>query len=209
MVVLGGGLLWFGWFGFNGGSALSSGGLASQALANTMIAASLAAVVWGMVSWLHQGRPGVLGLISGGIAGLVAITPASGFVDTTGAIIIGIGAGVICYGGILARKRLGFDDTLDVWGVHGIGGTFGAIATGLFATNSVNSLVGTNQGLFYGGGFTLLSFQLIAVASVWIMAFGVTFIVLKVMGKIIPLRMTKDEERIGADIIQHGESAYS
>ena len=193
MVVLGGGLLWFGWFGFNGGSALSSGGLASQALANTMIAASLAAVVWGMVSWLHQGRPGVLGLISGGVAGLVAITPASGFVDTTGAIIIGIGAGVICYGGILARKRLGFDDTLDVWGVHGIGGTFGAIATGLFASYDV----------------TLLGIQLIAVAVVWVLAFGVTFIVLKVMGKIIPLRMTKDEERIGADIIQHGESAYS
>ena len=208
MVVLGGGLLWFGWFGFNGGSALGSGGLASQALANTMIAAALAAITWGMVSWLHQGRPGVLGLISGGVAGLVAITTASGFVDTTGAIIIGIGAGVICYGGILARKRLGFDDTLDVWGVHGIGGTFGAIATGLFATTSVNSLV-TNQGVFYGGGLTLLSYQLIAVAVVWVLAFGVTFIVLKVLGKITPLRMTKDEERIGADIIQHGESAYS
>jgi ammonium transporter, Amt family len=208
MVVLGGGLLWFGWFGFNGGSALTSGGLASQALANTMIAAALAAITWGTVSWFHQGRPGVLGLISGGVAGLVAITPASGFVDTTGAIIIGIGAGVICYGGILARKRLGFDDTLDVWGVHGIGGTFGAIATGFFATSTVNGAV-VNQGVFYGGGLTLLSYQLIAVAVVWVMAFGVTFIVLKVLGKITPLRMTKDEERIGADIIQHGESAYS
>ncbi|MGD0818770.1 MAG: ammonium transporter [Methanomassiliicoccales archaeon] len=208
MVVLGGGLLWMGWFGFNGGSALSSGGLASQAFANTHIAAALAAITWGLVSWLHQGRPSVLGLISGGIAGLVAITPASGFVDTTGAIVIGIGAGVICYGGILARKRLGFDDSLDVWGVHGIGGTFGAIATGLFATSSVNSLV-TNQGVFYGGGLTLLSYQLIAVAVVWALAFGVTFIVLKILGKITPLRMTKDEERIGADIIQHGESAYS
>ena len=208
MVVLGGGLLWMGWFGFNGGSALGANGLAAQAFANTTIAAAMAAIMWGFVSWMHQGRPGVLGLISGGIAGLVAITPACGYVDTTGAIIIGLGAGVVCYGGILARKKLGFDDSLDVWGVHGIGGTFGAIATGLFATSSVNSLV-VNQGLFYGGGFTLLSYQLIAVAVVWVLAFGVTFIVLKVLGKITPLRMTKDEERIGADIIQHGESAYS
>lgn len=208
MVVLGGALLWMGWFGFNGGSALASNGLASQAFANTQIAAALAAITWGMVSWLHQGRPSVLGLISGGVAGLVAITPASGYVDASGALAIGIGAGVICYGGILVRKHFGFDDSLDVWGVHGIGGTFGAIATGLFATNAVNSAV-TNQGLFYGGGVTLLGAQLVAVAVVWALAFGVTFIVLKVMGKIIPLRMTKDEERIGADIIQHGESAYS
>jgi ammonium transporter, Amt family len=208
MVVLGGGLLWMGWFGFNGGSALAANGLASQAFANTQIAAALAAITWGFVSWMHQGRPSVLGLISGGIAGLVAITPASGFVDTTGAIAIGIGAGVICYGGILARKHFGFDDSLDVWGVHGIGGTFGAIATGLFATSSVNQAV-VNQGLFYGGGFTLLGYQLIAVAVVWVLAFGATFIVLKLLGKITPLRMTKDEERIGADIIQHGESAYS
>ncbi len=208
MVVLGGGLLWMGWFGFNGGSALGANGLAAQAFANTTIAAAMAAIMWGLVSWFHQGRPGVLGLISGGIAGLVAITPACGFVDTTGAIAIGLGAGVVCYGGILARKKLGFDDSLDVWGVHGIGGTFGAIATGLFATSSVNSVV-TNQGLFYGGGFTLLGNQLIAVAAVWAFAFGITFILLKVLGKITPLRMTKDEERIGADIIQHGESAYS
>ena len=208
MVVLGGALLWMGWFGFNGGSALASNGLASQAFANTQIAAALAAITWGTVSWLHQGRPSVLGLISGGIAGLVAITPASGYVDASGALAIGIGAGVICYGGILARKHFGFDDSLDVWGVHGIGGTFGAIATGLFATSAVNGAV-VNQGVFYGGGFTLLSYQLLAVAVVWVLAFGVTFIALKVLGKITPLRMTKDEERIGADIIQHGESAYS
>jgi Amt family ammonium transporter len=210
MVVLGGGLLWMGWFGFNGGSALGANGLAAQAFANTTIAAAMAAIMWGLVSWFHQGRPGVLGLISGGIAGLVAITPACGFVDTTGAIVIGLGAGVVCYGGILARKKLGFDDSLDVWGVHGIGGTFGAIATGLFASNAVNGAVNIDhQGLFITGDFTLLSYQLIAVAVVWAFAFGITFIVLKVLGKITPLRMTKDEERIGADIIQHGESAYS
>jgi len=147
-------------------------------------------------------------MISGAVAGLVAITPASGFVDTTGALVIGMGAGVICYCGILIRKHFDYDDALDVVGVHGIGGTFGAIATGLFATSSVNTLV-TNQGLFYGGGVTLLAAQVVAVIAVWALSFGVTFIALKVLGKMTPLRMTKDEERIGADIIQHGESAYS
>jgi Amt family ammonium transporter len=208
MVVLGGALLWMGWFGFNGGSALTSGGLASQAFANTHIAAATAAITWGLVSWRHLGRPSVLGMISGAVAGLVAITPASGFVDTTGALVIGMGAGVICYCGILIRKHFDYDDALDVVGVHGIGGTFGAIATGLFATSSVNTLV-TNQGLFYGGGVTLLAAQVVAVIAVWALSFGVTFIALKVLGKMTPLRMTKDEERIGADIIQHGESAYS
>ena len=169
---------------------------------------SSTAITWGLVSWRHLGRPSVLGMISGAVAGLVAITPASGFVDTTGALVIGMGAGVICYCGILIRKHFDYDDDLDVVGVHGIGGTFGAIATGLFATSSVNTLV-TNQGLFYGGGVTLLAAQVVAVIAVWALSFGVTFIALKVLGKMTPLRMTKDEERIGADIIQHGESAYS
>jgi ammonia channel protein AmtB len=177
-------------------------------LPDTNYAATIPAILYSMYQLMFAIV--TVCLIIGGVAGLVAITPASGFVDTTGAIAIGIGAGVICYGGILARRRLGFDDTLDVWGVHGIGGTFGAIATGLFASHEVNGAVNINhQGLFIGGDFTLLSYQLIAVAVVWALAFGVTFIVLKVLGKITQLRMTKDEERIGADIIQHGESAYS
>ncbi len=206
-VVLGGALLWVGWFGFNGGSALASNALAVTAMWNTMLAGSMAAMTWGIVSWLHLGRPGVLGLISGAVAGLVAITPAAGYVDTTGAMIIGLSAGVICYGGILLRKRFKYDDALDVFGVHGVGGTFGAIATGLFATSTVNSAV-VNEGVFYGGGLTLLSYQLTAVAVVWAWAFGITFAVIYVMKKVTTIRMTKEEERVGPDIVQHGEVAY-
>ncbi len=207
-VVLGGSLLWIGWFGFNGGSALTSGAIAANAFVVTMIAAATAAVVWGLVNYFHLGRPGVLGMISGAIAGLVAITPASGYVDASGAIVIGIGAGLFCYGGILLRKRLGFDDALDVFGVHGIGGTWGALATGLLATSSVNPAV-VNNGVFYGGGFTLLGAQMVAVAAVWAFAFSVTFVVMHILKRTMSIRMTKEEERIGADIIQHGESAYS
>jgi len=206
MVVLGGALLWIGWFGFNGGSALAANGIAANALVVTHISAAMAAAVWGLISWLDTGRVSVLGLISGGVAGLVAITPAAGFVNPTGALFIGLGAAVVCYGGILLRKRLGFDDALDVWGVHGLGGTFGAIATGLFATTAVNAA--GKDGLLYGGGADLLVAQLVSVAVVWAFAFGVTYVILKVLSKFMPLRMTKDEERIGADIIQHGESAY-
>lgn len=206
MVVLGGALLWIGWFGFNGGSALAANGLAANALVVTHISAAMAAAVWGLISWLDTGRVSVLGLISGGVAGLVAITPAAGFVNPTGALFIGLGAAVVCYGGILLRKRLGFDDALDVWGVHGLGGTFGAIATGLFATTAVNAA--GKDGLLYGGGADLLVAQLISVGVVWAFAFGATYAILKVLAKLMPLRMTKDEERIGADIIQHGESAY-
>jgi ammonium transporter, Amt family len=206
-VVLGGALLWVGWFGFNGGSALASNALAVTAMWNTMLAGSMAAMTWGIVSWLHLGRPGVLGLISGAVAGLVAITPAAGYVDTTGAMIIGLSAGVICYGGILLRKRFKYDDALDVFGVHGVGGTFGAIATGLFATSTVNSAV-VNEGVFYGGGLTLLSYQLTAVAVVWAWAFGITFAAIYVLKKVTTIRMTKEEERVGPDIVQHGEVAY-
>lgn len=206
-VVLGGVLLWIGWFGFNGGSAIGSNGLAAQAFVVTHIAAATAAVVWGLISWLHLGRPGVLGMISGAVAGLVAITPASGFVDASGAIMIGIGAGAFCYGGILLHRKFGFDDALDVWGVHGIGGTWGAIATGLFATSTVNAA--GKDGLFYGGGANLLMAQLTAVAVVWAFAFGVTALVMWALSKVVKIRMSKEEEKIGADIIQHGESAYA
>ncbi|QLH75742.1 MAG: ammonium transporter [Methanomassiliicoccales archaeon] len=206
MVVLGTALLFIGWFGFNGGSALGSNGLAVQAVVNTEIAGAMAAITWGLMSWLQLGRPGVLGLASGAVAGLVAITPAAGFVDTTGALIIGLAAGVICYGGIQLRKRFKYDDALDVFGVHGVGGMFGAIATGLFATSSVNP-VGAD-GLFYGGGTDLLLKQLIAVAAVAAFAFTITYVLMTIMKKVMTIRMTKEEERVGADIIQHGENAY-
>jgi ammonium transporter, Amt family len=205
-VVLGGALLWIGWFGFNGGSALAADGIAANAFVVTMVAAATAAVVWGLVNWLHLGRPGVLGMISGAIAGLVAITPACGYVNVTGAILIGMGAGVFCYGGILVKRRFSYDDALDVFGVHGIGGTWGAIATGLFATGTLAS---TSKGLFYGGGFALLGAQMIAVVAVYAFAFGVTFLALYAMKKVMAIRVSKEEERIGADIIQHGENAYS
>jgi ammonium transporter, Amt family len=205
-VVLGGALLWIGWFGFNGGSALAADGIAANAFVVTMVAAATAALVWGMVNWLHTGRPGVLGMISGAIAGLVAITPACGYVNVTGAILIGMGAGVFCYGGILLKKRFNYDDALDVYGVHGVGGTWGAIATGLFATGTLAS---TSKGLFYGGGLTLLGAQLVAVAAVYAFAFAVTFVTLFVMKRFMAIRVSKEEERIGADIIQHGENAYS
>lgn len=206
LVVLGGALLWIGWFGFNGGSALGANGLAASALVMTHISAAVAALIWGLISWFHTGRVSVLGLISGGVAGLVAITPAAGFVNATGALFIGVGAAAVCYCGILLRKRAGFDDALDVWGVHGLGGTFGAIATGLFATTAVNPAGA--DGLLYGGGADLLVAQAISVAVVWAFAFVVTVVILKALSKVMPLRMSKEEERIGADIIQHGESAY-
>ncbi len=206
MVVLGGALLWIGWFGFNGGSALAADGLAASALVMTQISAAMAAVIWGLISWLHTGRVSVLGLISGGVAGLVAITPAAGFVNATGALFIGMGAALVCYCGILLRKKAGFDDALDVWGVHGLGGTFGALATGLFATTTVNARGA--DGLLYGGGADLLVAQAISVTVVWAFAFLVTIAILKSVAKFIPLRMSKAEERIGADIIHHGESAY-
>jgi len=206
MVVLGGALLWIGWFGFNGGSAIGSNGLAASAFVTTQIAAATAGVVWGLISWVHLGRPGVLGMITGAVVGLVAITPAAGFVDASGAIAIGIIAPMLSYAAIHARKRFGFDDALDVWACHGIGGTFGAIATGLFA---VTANYKGELGLFYGGNANLLLEQIAAVAVVWAFAFIVTYVVMQVLKRVMTLRMSKEEERIGADIIQHGENAYS
>ncbi len=208
-VVLGGALLWLGWFGFNGGSALASNELAVSAFVVTQIAAATAGVVWGLISYFHLGRTSVLGMITGAVVGMVAITPASGYVDVTGALIIGIIAPFFSYGAIQLRKRLGFDDALDVWGCHGVGGTVGAIAVGFLATSAVNPVV-VNNGLLYGGGFDLLTKQLIAVGAVWAFVFAVVFVMMKILVKAWPnWRMTKEEERIGVDIVQHGENAYS
>jgi len=206
MAVLGAALLWFGWFGFNGGSALGTGSFAANALVNTQIAAAVATGVWGLISWLHLGRPSVMGLITGAIAGLVGITPAAGFVDASGAIAIGIGAAFVCYGGLILRRKLKLDDAVDVWGVHGLGGTFGAIATGFLASTAAGSPV---EGLLYGGTATVVVNQVLAVAAVWAFVFVVTFAILKIMSLVGEIRMTKDEERIGADIVQHGERAYN
>ncbi len=202
LMVLGVGLLWFGWFGFNAGSALASGTLATSAFVVTHVAAAAAALSWMIMSWLRVGKPSVTGAATGGVAGLVAITPASGFVDPMGAIAIGIGVGVISFLAIELKSRLGFDDALDVWACHGIGGTWGALATGLFAQLAVNP-AGAN-GLLYGNP-ALLGSQAIAVGVTWVYAFTVTFILLKVLDRVMGLRVSDDEEEIGLDLTQHGE----
>jgi Amt family ammonium transporter len=206
MTVLGASLLWFGWFGFNAGSALTSGGLAASAFVVTNTAAAMGALTWMTVSWLHKGAPSVLGAAAGAVAGLVAITPASGFVDVSAAIVIGLGAGTICYLGIQLTKRLRVDDALDVFGVHGVGGAWGALATGLFASSAVNSAAA--NGLVYGNP-AQLGIQLVAVAAVIAYAAIVTFVILKVINLFVALRVPEQDEVLGLDASQHREAAYT
>ena len=206
MTVLGACLLWFGWFGFNAGSAVAAGSLATSAFVVTNTATAMAALTWMTVSWWHKRQPSVLGAAAGAVAGLVAITPASGFVNVMGAIVIGFGAGVFCYMAIQLRERIHVDDALDVWAVHGIGGTWGALATGLFATVAINSTAA--NGLFYGNPKQVL-FQLAAIGASWAWAAVGTFVILKVVNIFVPLRVQEDEELLGLDISQHGEPAYA
>ncbi len=205
MSVLGAALLWFGWFGFNAGSALAANGLAVNAFVVTNTAAAMAALTWITVSWAHNGRPSVLGAAAGAVAGLVAITPASGYVTAQGSILIGLVAGIVCYFATQLKGRLGVDDALDVWGVHGVGGTWGALATGLFATVAVNS-AGANGLLF--GNPDLLWKQGIAVLVSWVYSAVVTWLLLQVVDVTVGLRVAEDEEVLGLDATQHGESAY-
>jgi ammonium transporter, Amt family len=205
MVVLGAALLWFGWFGFNAGSALTSGGLASSAFVATNTSAAAAAITWMMLSWIYR-RPSVLGAATGAVVGLVAITPAAGFVSPVMGIPIGVGAGAVCYYAMLLRaKKMGVDESLDVWACHGIGGTWGALATGIFASVAVNP-AGAN-GLIFGNAMQLAR-QLLAVVVVWGFAFGVTWVVAKIVDVTIGLRVSATEETVGLDISQHGERAY-
>jgi Amt family ammonium transporter len=207
MVVLGASLLWFGWFGFNAGSALASGGLATSAFVVTHIAAAMAAITWMTMSWAHKGSPSVLGAAAGAVAGLVAITPAAGYVTPMGAVIIGLGGGVFCYLAVIwIKQRIGVDDALDVFGVHGVGGTWGALATGLFATVAVNSAGG--NGLFYGNP-SQLGLQAAAVVVSWIWGGVWTFVLLKVLDAVIGLRVEEHEELAGLDASVHGEAAYA
>ena len=205
MTILGASLLWFGWFGFNAGSALVAGGLATSAFVVTNTAAAMAGLTWLTVSWIHRGRPSVLGMAAGAVAGLVAITPASGFVDVSGSIIIGLGAGILCYVALQLRPRLRVDDALDVWAVHGIGGTWGAVATGLFATVAINTAGA--DGLFYGNPGQLVT-QLIAVGATWIYAAIATLVIVKAIDLTIGMRVREHEEALGLDRSQHGEIAY-
>jgi Amt family ammonium transporter len=205
MTVLGAGLLWFGWFGFNAGSALTAGGLAVNAFVVTNTAAAMAALTWVTVSWIHQQRPSVIGAAAGAVAGLVAITPAAGFVDAKAALLIGAGAGVLCYAAAQLKHRLRVDDALDVWAVHGVGGWWGAIATGLFATVAVNSS-GVN-GLFFGNP-AQVGIQLVAVLTTSLYAGSATWLILKLVDRLVGLRVPEAEEIRGLDTSQHGEPAY-
>jgi len=206
MTVLGASMLWFGWFGFNAGSAVSAGALATSAFVVTNTATAAAALAWMVAEWLYRGKPTVLGAASGAVAGLVAITPASGFVGPVSAIWIGIGAGVLCYLAVVWKTKLGYDDSLDAFGIHGIGGTWGALATGLFASKAINSAGA--DGLFFGNPGQL-GLQAVAVLTSWVFVFVGTYVILKVVDWTMGLRVTVEEERIGLDLSQHEERAYS
>jgi Amt family ammonium transporter len=204
MVVVGAALLWFGWFGFNAGSAVTAGALASNAFVVTHVAAATAMVTWAGLSWLVGGKPSVVGAAAGAVAGLVAITPASGAVDALGAIAIGAGAGSLCYLAVRLRAKVGLDDSLDVVGVHGVGGAWGAIATGIFATATIT---GAAEGLIQGDSAQFVD-QLIGVAATAGYSFVMTFIILKVLDVVMGLRVKEEEEVLGLDVSQHGERAY-
>jgi len=206
MTLLGAALLWFGWFGFNGGSAVASGSLATSAFVVTHIATAASALSWMFTEWIHRNKPTALGAASGAVAGLVAITPASGFVGPMPALVIGLVAGVLCYMAVNLKTRLGYDDSLDAVGVHGVGGTWGAIATGLFASKLINSA--GNDGLFYGNASLLLN-QIISVGAAWIYSFAATLAILKVIDWTVGLRVSEEDEADGLDLSQHGESGYT
>jgi Amt family ammonium transporter len=206
MTLLGAGILWFGWFGFNGGSAVASGSLATSAFVVTQFAAASAALSWMIAEWAGKGNPTALGAASGAVAGLATITPASGFVGPLPAIIIGLVAGALCYYAVNLKTRLGYDDSLDVVGVHGVGSTWGMLAAGLFASKAINAA--GNNGLFFGNP-SLLGVQALSVVSVWLYSFVATFIILKVLDWTLGLRVSEEHEINGLDISQHGEAGYS
>jgi Amt family ammonium transporter len=205
MTVLGAGLLWFGWFGFNAGSALGANGVAATAFVTTNTAAAMAAITWVTISWLHRGTPSVLGAAIGAVAGLVAITPAAGFVTPAASILIGAGVAIVCYGASQLRLRSRIDDALDVFAVHGVGGAFGALATGVFATVAVNAA--GRDGLLAGAPLQVV-LQLMAIGVVALYSAGVTAGILFVVNLIVPIRVPHAEEEAGLDLAQHGEIAY-
>jgi ammonium transporter, Amt family len=206
LTVMGASLLWFGWFGFNAGSALGANGLAAHAFTTTNTAAAAAALGWMLTEWSSRGKPTVLGAASGAVAGLVAITPAAGFVTPMAALVIGGLAGVLCYTACNLKTKLGYDDSLDVVGVHGVGGTWGALATGIFATKAVND-AGAN-GLLYGDPGQLWK-QVVAVVATLVLGFVMTVVILKVLDAVMGLRVSEDDEMAGLDLSQHSETAYA
>jgi Amt family ammonium transporter len=206
LVLLGAGLLWFGWFGFNAGSALSAGQLAGTAMINTQIATAAASLSWVIVERLRDGKATTLGIASGAISGAVAITPSCGFVTPMGALAIGLAAGGICAMAVSVKYRLGYDDSLDVLGVHGIGGIVGMLSIGFLATTAVNGAGA--DGLFAGGGWELLGKQALAASATMVYAFGVTWLIAKAIDRVIGFRIAPDAEVAGIDLAEHAESAY-
>lgn len=207
MTVLGASLLWFGWFGFNAGSALGANGLAASAFMTTHIAAAAATISWVAAEWMTHGKPTILGAVSGCVAGLVAITPGAGFVGVMPAIIIGLIGGIVCFGSVsIIKAKLGYDDSLDAFGVHGVGGTWGALATGLFSSKAINPAGA--DGLFFGNPEQLL-LQFYGAAATWIVAIVATFIILKGLSLVMKLRVEEEAEMQGLDISEHGERGYA
>ena len=212
--VIGVSLCWFGWFGFNAGSALSSGALATNAFVTTHFAAATAMLAWTTIEWIKKGKPTVLGAISGAVAGLVGITPASGFVTPMAALLIGLAAGFVCYFAVNELKHfLGYDDTLDVFGIHGIAGILGAIMTGIFATSAVNPIFKNENGLalpvgLVDGNAAQIVNQLVAVGLTILIAGIGSFVILKIVDLALGLRVSQEHEIIGLDATQHGETAY-
>ena len=204
-VLLGIGLLWFGWFGFNGGSALASGSLATVAFVTTMISAAAGGLTWTIIEWVLRGKPTAVGIASGFLAGLVGITPAAGYVLPVGALLIGSITSVCCFFAVSFRAKLGFDDSLDTFPIHGVGGTVGALLTGLFATKAVNA--GGNNGLFAGNPGQI-GIQFVGVLATYVFAAVGTFVILKILGQFMELRVPSSAEDQGLDIGQHGEEAY-
>ena len=205
LTLLGAILLWFGWFGFNGGSALAANATAVSALVTTNVAAASAALTWMLIGW-HQSRPSVIGVATGAVVGLVAITPACGYVNVPAALVIGVVASMVSYFFIQLRNRLKIDESLDVWACHGMAGTWGAIATGIFATKAVNP--DGADGLLLGN-WHLFNAQLISVAVAWVFSFSVTYVLAKVIDSVRGLTVSAYEEEVGLDISQHGEEAYA
>jgi Amt family ammonium transporter len=206
MTLTGAALLWFGWFGFNAGSALGAGALAASTFLTTNTATAASALTWMILEWWYRGKPSALGAATGAVAGLVAITPASGFVGPISSIWIGMGAGGLCYLAVMLKPLFGYDDALDAVGVHGVGGMWGALATGLFASKAVNSAGA--DGLFFGNP-AQLGIQAMAVLVTIVFVFVGTLIILAIVGAITGLRVSEEDEQTGLDLSQHDEKAYS
>jgi Amt family ammonium transporter len=203
LVAIGTGLLWFGWYGFNAGSELKVDDITTLAFLNTDVAASFAAVTWLIIEWVHVGKPKFVGLLTGSVAGLATITPAAGFVPLWAAIIIGISASIVAYSAVSLKNKLGWDDALDVWGVHGMGGLTGMILLGVFATSSINGTGGLIE-----GNFGFFAKEVISVVIGAVYAFGFTYLMLALINKITPVKVPEAEENEGLDLAIHGEKAY-